>query len=130
MIEFFIPMKPPTITHQEKKTTVKNNKPYFYDLPELKTARAKLTAHLGKHAPSEKLTGPLQLCVKWCFEIKGAHHDGEYKISKPDTDNLQKMLKDVMTDVGFWKDDAQVASEVVEKFWAEIPGLYIAINKI
>ncbi len=44
---------------------------------------------------------------------------------KPDTDNLQKLLKDVMTAVGFWQDDAQVASEIVEKFWAEIPGIYI-----
>ena len=33
-----------------------------------------------------------------------------------------------MTAVGFWKDDAQVASEICEKFWAEAPGIYIAVE--
>jgi Holliday junction resolvase RusA-like endonuclease len=32
--------------------------------------------------------------------------------------------------VGFWKDDALVASEVIEKFWANIPGIYIAIREV
>ena len=31
---------------------------------------------------------------------------------------------DVMTELGFLMDDAQVASELCEKFWAEIPGIY------
>lgn len=69
------------------------------------------------------------MVVKWCFPC-GDHRDGEYRITKPDTDNLQKMLKDVMTDLHFWKDDAQVASEICEKFWAERPGIYIRIENI
>ena len=28
---------------------------------------------------------------------------------------------------GFWLDDAQVASEVAEKFWADIPGIFVQI---
>lgn len=50
------------------------------------------------------------------------------ELSKPDTDNLQKLLKDCMTAVGFWKDDALVASELCEKFWAQIPGIFIKIE--
>ena len=65
--------------------------------------------------------------MKWCFP-KGRHRDGEYRITKPD--NLQKLLKDCMTTAGFWKDDALVASEVVEKFWAEVPGIYIRIEEL
>ena len=68
------------------------------------------------------------LGVKWCFPIRGRHRDGEYKATKPDTDNLEKLLKDVMTELGFWMDDAQVASELCEKFWAEIPGIYILLT--
>ncbi len=68
--------------------------------------------------------------TKWCFPLTGKHRDGEYKTSRPDTDNLQKLLKDVMTDLGYWKDDAQVASEITEKFWAKIPGIYIAIEEL
>ena len=44
--------------------------------------------------------------------------------------NLNKLLKDCMTDVGFWKDDAQVASEICEKFWAEVPGIYVCAEEI
>lgn len=46
------------------------------------------------------------------------------------TDNLQKLLKDVMTDLGFWKDDALVVSEHVEKFWAKVPGIYVCMDEI
>ena len=119
-MEFFMAMIPPTITHQEKKVHLVNGRPRFYEPDELKAARQKLTAYLGQHVPEEPYQGGIQLIVKWCFQTKGRHKDGEYRITKPDTDNLQKLLKDCMTSVGFWSDDAQVASEIVEKFWAEI----------
>lgn len=35
-----------------------------------------------------------------------------------------------MTAVGFWRDDAQVSSEIVEKFWAEVPGIYVCMEQI
>lgn len=129
-MEFFMAMIPPTITHQEKKVHVVNGRPRFYEPDELKAARQKLTAYLGQHVPEEPYQGGIQLIVKWCFPAKGRHKDGEYRITKPDTDNLQKLLKDCMTSVGFWSDDAQVASEIVEKFWAEIPGIYIRVTEL
>lgn len=128
-IEFFAAMIPPTVTHQEKQVAVVNGKPVFYEPDELKDARQKLTAHLARHVPSEKLTGPLQLVTKWCYPA-GSHKNGEYKTTKPDTDNMIKLLKDVMTDLGFWVDDALVASEITEKFWADIPGIYICVRKL
>lgn len=128
--EFFLHIIPPTKTHQEKAVTVVKGKPVFYDPAELKATRAKLIAHLGKHIPDKKYTGAVRLITKWCFPVLGKHRDGEYKTSKPDTDNLQKMLKDVMTQLGYWTDDAQVASEIIEKFWAELPGIYIKITNL
>lgn len=131
MIEFFMPMaKVPTTTHQQKQVTVKNGKPIFYEPPDLIAARAKLTSHLGPNTPDKKFTGPVRLIVKWCFPLSGKHQDGEWKSTKPDTDNLQKLLKDCMTDLGFWKDDALVASEIAEKFWSEVPGIYIRIEEL
>lgn len=129
-MEFFMAMIPPTITHQEKKVHLVNGRPRFYEPDELKAARQKLTAYLGQHVPEEPYQGGIQLIVKWCFQTKGRHKDGEYRITKPDTDNLQKLLKDCMTSVGFWSDDAQVAFEIVEKFWAEIPGIYIRVTEL
>lgn len=130
MTEFFVAMIPPTVTHQEKKVHVVNGKPVVYEPAELKAARSKLEAHLSRFVPAVRYVGGVQLVVKWCFPMTGNHHDGEYRTTKPDTDNLQKLLKDVMTHLGFWKDDALVASEIVEKFWAKVPGLYIAIERL
>lgn len=127
--EFFMPMIPPTCTHQEKQVAVVNGKPVFYEPPELKEARSKLKAHLTKHVPEQRYDCGIRLVTKWCFP-RGRHHDGEYRTTRPDTDNLQKLLKDCMTDVGFWKDDALVASEITEKFWAEVPGIYIQVIKL
>lgn len=128
-MEFFMPMKPPTVTHQEKQVRVVNGKPVFYEPPALAAARSKLTAHLAGHRPERPFEGGVRLLVKWCFP-RGKHRNGEYRITKPDTDNLQKLLKDCMTAVGFWRDDAQVASEICEKFWAEVPGIYIAVQPL
>ena len=129
-LEFFMPMIPPTVTQQEHKVAVVNGKPRFYDPPEIVAAKEKLKAHLAQHVPERKLVGPVMLGVKWCFPIRGRHRDGEYKATKPDTDNLEKMLKDVMEDLGFFKNDAQVASEHVEKFWAKVPGIYIVMESL
>lgn len=127
--EFFMAMEPPTVTAQEHKVTVINGKPVFYDPPEVKAAKEKLIGHLYKH----RIMGPyregVRLITKWCFP-RGRHKDGSYRTTKPDTDNLQKLLKDCMTLVGFWTDDALVASEVAEKFWAEVPGIYIRIEEL
>lgn len=129
MIEFFMSMIPPTVTAQEHKVSVVNGKPVFYDPPELKDAKAKLTAHLSQHVPDGSWNCGIRLTVKWLFP-RGEHKDGEYRITKPDTDNLPKMLKDCMTKLGYWKDDALVASEIEEKFWAEHPGVYIKIEEL
>lgn len=123
-------MIPPTTTHQMKAVKVVKGKPVFYEPAELKAARSKLEAHLAKHRPEMPMKGAVRLIVKWCFPVTGGHAGGEYKATKPDTDNLEKLLKDVMTDLGFWKDDALVASEIVEKFYAELPGLFVCVEEL
>ena len=129
MTEFFMAMIPPTVTAQERKVTVHNGQPIFYDPPEVKNAKEKLIASLLKFHPMFPYREGVRLTVKWLFP-KRKHKDGEYRITKPDTDNLQKMLKDCMTLCGFWQDDALVASEICEKFWADKPGIYIKIEEL
>ena len=128
-LDFFMAMIPPTVTHQEKAVHVVNGKPVFYEPEELRAARAKLRSYLSRYAPAEPIKGGVRLLVKWCFP-RGSHVNGSYRTNKPDTDNLQKLLKDCMTAEGFWKDDAQVASEICEKFWAEMPGIYIQVSTL
>ncbi len=119
-MKFFIAMKkPPTITHQEKKATVVNGRPKFYEPPELKQARATLMAYLARYKPDEPLSGPVALTTNWIYPESKSHPAGTWKITKPDTDNMVKLLKDCMTAVGFWKDDAQVAWEIIVKMYGK-----------
>ena len=128
--EFFMKMdKVPTVTAQERRVSIVKGKPIFYDSPRIKSAKELLIAHLKPYRPSKPYECGVRLRVSWLFP-KGRHKDGEYRITKPDTDNLQKMLKDCMTKCGFWKDDALVASEICEKFWAEVSGIYIRIEEL
>lgn len=129
-MHFFISMEPPTVTQQEHRVGKRRDGSiYFYEDRELKEARNRLKAAVQKFAPDDPLPGPIRLTVKWLFS-RGRHPDGEYKTTKPDTDNLNKMLKDEMTKAGFWNDDALVASEIIEKFWAEHPGIFIQIERL
>lgn len=125
-----MPMIPPTVTHQEKDIAVRNGKPVVYEPPELKDARAKLTANLATFVPIEPYSCGVRLVTKWLFPMTGKHQHGEYKLTKPDTDNLNKLLKDCMTALHFWKDDALVASEINEKFYGRIPGIFISIEEL
>ena len=130
MIEFFLPMeKIPTTTHQQKKVNVRNGKPIFYEPVELQNARTKFESLLSRHVPPDKIQSAVRLTVKWCFPMVKGTYDGQYKTTKPDTDNLQKLFKDCMTTVGYWNDDAQVASEISEKFWAKIVGIYVRVEE-
>lgn len=132
MIKFFMPMIPPTVTAQEHRVgrKAKGGKVLFYDSPELADARDKFIAHLARHKPEKPLEGAVTLSVRWYFPVTGKHHNGEWKTSKPDTDNLVKLLKDCMTKVGFWHDDAQVCYEVVTKVYSDVPGIGITVTSL
>lgn len=130
-MNFFMDMIPPTATAQEHSVRVIKGKPIFFDPPKVKEAKNRLMMHLGYHRPETPLEGPISLTTIWMFPKGKSHKNGEWRITKPDTDNLQKMLKDCMTKVGYWNDDAQVCHERVEKHWADEPyGIYIEIEQL
>ena len=131
-LEFFMPMNPPTVTAQEHKVNVRNGKPVFFDPPDLKAARQKLLDHLAQYRPENWIGGPIELTVTWCFHTEDVRLDGTWKITRPDTDNLDKLLKDCMTKLHFWNDDAQVCREIIEKFWVNtsLPGIYVRIVQL
>ncbi|MBT0946934.1 RusA family crossover junction endodeoxyribonuclease [Streptococcus lutetiensis] len=131
MIEFFIPMKKiPTVTHQQKKWTVRNGKPQSYEPEKLKETRAMFMGLLAPYAPEEPMDGPLRLTTKWLFpKIKGTTN-GQYKHTKPDTENLLKLPKDCMQELGFFVNDSRVASEITEKFWADTVGIYVRLENL
>lgn len=136
IIEFFEPIKKlPTATAQEKrvKEVTKNDgskKIIFYDPVAVKKAKLLFLNVLGKHSPKNKLSGAISLKVMWLYRTTKPNLNGAFKLSKPDTDNLQKLLKDCMTQCGYWDDDAQVVVEHIEKRWAMLPGLFIRVQEL
>ena len=130
-MRIFLLLDPPTATAQERQVTIVHNKPVFYQPEKLKEAKRILRLHLRPFKPKAPLYGPVELRVSWLFPRGKRHKHQEWRVTKPDTDNLQKMLKDVMTDLGFWVDDAQVAKEIVEKIWSDEPtGISIEIVEL
>lgn len=130
-MKFFISMIPPTATAQEHRVKMIKGRPIFFDPPRVKEAKTDLIDHLTPHIPQYPMEGALSLTTIWFFPMGKSHKDGEWRTTRPDTDNLQKILKDCMTKLGFWMDDAQVSREYVEKRWSDMPtGIYIDIEKL
>ena len=127
--------RPPKATKQEHQVScvidVATGKPVpkFRPSQAWSDAEAKLMAHLEPHRPDAPMEGAVVLDVTWCFP-KGGHADGEPYVKKPDTDNLQKGLKDVMTRLGWWRDDAQVFSEHAAKIYSRVPGIHIDVEEV
>ncbi|WP_212661195.1 RusA family crossover junction endodeoxyribonuclease [Helcococcus kunzii] len=131
IIEFFIPLEDvPTKTAQEQRINCVNNKPIVYKDKELEDIENLFCGHLFSYTPDKPIKGPISLTTKWLFKNNGSHKNGEWKETKPDTTNLIKLFEDCMTKVGFWGDDCQVASNLIQKFWADIPGIYVKIEKL
>lgn len=126
-MRFFLHMIPPTVTAQEHRVTKRG----IYMSDRQKAAYVKIRDALAPHAPDKPIDSACQLVVKWCFPTDGTHSSsGEYKYTKPDTDNLNKMLKDIMEELKFFTNDARVASEVIEKFWSDVPGIFISLSEL
>lgn len=132
-LNFFIPLrKIPSVTAQEQRTgTKKEGTTYRYDPQELKAVKALFRDHLAQHAPPEPFTGPVYLAITWAYPAGTQHTEGEWKTSKPDTDNLLKAFKDAMTKAGFWQDDAQVCREHNEKVYSEVvSGVAVTVEQL
>ena len=123
---FFLPMKVPTKTFQEKKLRTVKGRAVLYTPPELVEIRQKYISALMPYAPLVPAEGPISLCLMFCFKDK-KHKPGTPKITKPDTDNIGKMFKDCMTACGFWKDDAQIYRDYIAKSYQENEGIYVEI---
>lgn len=44
------------------------------------------------------------------------------------TDNLIKLVKDVMTDLGYWVDDSQIVCEHITKSYSDPSGVRVRIQ--
>lgn len=129
-IEFFLPMITPTITAQQKGVKVVKGKPIFFEKPAVAEARQKFLSALAPHRPATHLASPVRLVVKFIVPALGKHRNGEWHVGTPDVDNLAKLFLDTLTESGFVRDDRHVASLVAEKFWGDVPGVWVHLEEI
>lgn len=126
-IDIFIPEQPSKTTHQSG-TRYTNKRTY-------KTASLigwenTLKRHLIKHVPEEPMKGALYLGVVFGFSTCDKKKIGKWKTTRPDTDNMIKTVKDVLTRLGYWEDDSQVVFETCRKMWTEKAGILITIENL
>lgn len=134
-IEMFLDMEPPTTTAQQKKISWASGHPVVYQSKNAAKAYKQLRDELKQFAPEEPMDGPLFMSVTWSWSYPKSwsnkkKHGEHWKTTKPDTDNLQKALKDVMEELGFFVNDSRVCEELVRKKWSDMPGIDIILEEI
>ena len=107
--------------------------PYIdhYRKPSVQMLRNLLTYKMKRYKPDKPSEKPIRLTVILYFDVKQPRKLwGTYKTTKPDCDNYVKEIKDVMTDLGFWKDDNQVVDLHIIKYYAEKGTIFIRLEEL
>lgn len=144
----YIPLteNPPTVTSQEKGETIKykwivrNGRrvsvPYIhhYEKDTVAFARSFYVREILKYMKAHNLEkphfeGPCRACVIFGFEARRKKDIGKLKDTKPDCDNMNKLLQDVLADIGFFQvGDQQIGDLRVIKKWSAEPYISIEIE--
>lgn len=128
-MNIWIPGEPSRTTHQSGMRTTRNGTK-LYKSPALIGWEKTLARGLGMSRPDQPIDGPICLKVTWGFKARKKKDLWTWKLTRPDTDNMQKTLKDVMTRMGFWKDDSQIVFETCKKMLVDEPGIVIQIQEL
>lgn len=107
VIHIRIKGNPSKVTQQQKGETIINGHIHHYEKANVKAAKDALRWQLKPYVPKQPLSGPIFFKAEWRFELKRCNKRA-WKTTKSDLDNLEKGLLDVLTDMRFWNDDAQV----------------------
>ena len=68
--------------------------------------------------------------MRLCWAADSRHPAGSPKATKPDLDNVEKTLWDVLGRLGFFEGDQQVALKRVAKLYGEVPGVYVRLEEM
>ena len=104
-------------------------------------AKKQLAMVVQDEAPEVPLTGPIALELIFYMPRPKNHYGtgrnaGKLKgsapywhVSRPDSDNLEKFVKDALNGI-FWKDDSQICYTSTQKIYSDQPRSEIVINKL
>jgi len=114
----------PTGTAQQKGVSSIGGRVRFYTKASVAKTRAMYITGIRQEflrsgRPIPFLEGAIYARIQFYFAVKDERLWGQYKPTVPDCDNLVKLLLDVLTELHFWRDDAQIAVLEVEKFYGK-----------
>ena len=134
IISFLLPGDPDTATAQQKGVRIVRGQPQFFEKPTVTRAKDRLSWLLKQKRPKHPYTGPVDLQVEWRFArgSKPKRFIGTFKKTRPDLDNMLKGFMDVMGDLGYFEDDAQVCRIMLSKVWVDDPdaGIYVQVREM
>lgn len=122
----------PRTTAQQKGVQIINGHPHYFIKKKVREVEALYADILRIHKPAglEPLEGPLRVRVFFYFPTKRPHKDGEPKTTRPDVENMVKVLLDQGTAVGYWLDDSQITDLRIVKTYGRPSGFYFEVEKI
>lgn len=139
---FYFEITPPNAWGANGKVAVMNKKtgkPYVRSKAATVDTKGLLVTLILSQKPRgfKTIEGPvgLKVCVTWPWLPSSADHKKcrkagmkwVAKITKPDTDNCMKSIKDALETCGIFKNDSQVWVETGEKRHGEDPGISIEV---
>lgn len=134
-IAFFAPCVPPTATSQGKGAFIAGKTIRFFKKTRQKQAENTLWAILQPHRPQDPFSGPLSLVLTFRYPWRKSERKAIQRrfslcpiATRPDVDNLAKACIDVMTTLGYWRDDGQIASLCLHKEYADTPGISVTLT--
>lgn len=122
----------PKGTAQMKGTAYQGGRIHHYEKKEVRQLRELYHHKIFKYFHTTKqdiphLDGAVRFSAIFNYSVKDKKKWGLPKTSRPDSDNIVKLLLDVCSDLNMWDDDAQVACLEVRKFYAEKPSICIVV---
>lgn len=135
-IQFFIPIsKIPSGTAQQRNSRYDARRKKIITFPSQSYVNAKrlFCRLLMQHRPAEPFKGPLLLELGYRYEAPTKKMVNTFKTTRPDGDNLLKVFKDCLNDMGFFaNDDSQVASETITRYYVNKGegGIYVKLCEL
>lgn len=102
---------------------------YFKDKKLIAAEQAFYQA-LKPHAPEQPSQNAIELHIWFYFDVKERAKWSKPKTSRPDVDNFSKAFIDQMTKCGYWKDDSQITTLHIEKYYAEKAAIVVDWKEI
>lgn len=128
LIEFTIPIAAMPVQTGGKRLVIVGGKPRFFKSKKVSKYEDALMFLADRFRPTSPAEGPVEIAIMFAMPrpkrlMRKNDPEGLVQaITRPDWDNLPKAVMDVLTRLGFWRDDAQITDVTVKKRFAEKNG--------